>query len=200
MEIYEARDILESNGYLIERTPLEARTNDRFKIPKLSKVKDAKKERENALINLFKATTSGEFENAFRLLFNEEIGHEGIEIDDVFSRSDLNKITLKVNYNSIVNNLEYLEDKNVKIYNKMIETLNNLSPIQTNSNIKIVFGRYNFYIVISIEHKDETDTKKLWSELKKLKENIGEAMYDGIQKVTKIVKGFNSSYERAWEK
>lgn len=43
----EAKKILESAGYLVERTPLEARTKDRFNVPALSKAPEKIKDRVN---------------------------------------------------------------------------------------------------------------------------------------------------------
>lgn len=200
MEIYEARDILESNGYLVERTPLEARTNDRFEIPKISKLDDVKKERENALLHLFSDTTATEFDKAFRLLFRKEFVHEGIYIINAISRSNINEISIQVYYRKFINNYDYLADKNHEIFKKMVGKINGLSTIETYPNINVKFYGDHFNIELYIDHLKAIDTKIMMSELKKIKENVGAAMYDGIQKVTKIVKGFNSSYERAWDK
>lgn len=198
MEIYEAKEILNNNGYLVERTPLEARTDDRFNVPKISKLDDFKKEKKEALIHLFSHTTATEFNKAFRLLFKKECVHEGMYITNAISRSDLNEITVQVYYRAFTD-YEYLADRNEKIFRKMQEKLNDLESYHNNNN-DIDFYEDHFKIKLYIDHIEGTDTKIMMSELKKIKEDIGAAMYDGIQEVTKIVKGFNSSYERAWKK
>lgn len=196
MEIYEARDILESNGYLVERTPLEARTDDRFNVPKISKLDDVKKEKEEAMFHLFSDTDNQSLRNAFKLLFKKEFGHKGMNSDYVNSRMEINEVQIDVQYTTFTD-FEYLKSRNQKIFDTMLMKLKAINSIKTN-RITIDFYEDHFKIKLYIDHIKGIDHKAMMSELRKIKENVGAAMYDAIQIVTKMVKSFNRSYERAW--
>lgn len=102
----EAKKVLESAGYLVERTPLEARTRDRFNVPKLSKVKDKIKSRITEGINLehdsyFEfGTDTYDFDSTYEWFennFSKIACNGGEEDDDSFSINIITEGFLEIN-------------------------------------------------------------------------------------------------------
>lgn len=107
MKIYEAKEILKSNGYLVERTPLSARTDDRFNVPKLSKVNDFKKKKMEDINTLFtrKEVVDYALMNSFHRLFNDVFQFEDgyVYIDGAEQYEDQNIVNVRVKYDYIAN-------------------------------------------------------------------------------------------------
>lgn len=208
MEIYEARDILESNGYLVERTPLEARTKDRFEIPKLSKVNDAKKEREYAMVKLFGSHSMEDaVVDSFKMLFRNVLPVSEIYYTKFTRDKDINEITFKFPYRVFAKNLTYLDYENEKIYHRMLDKIKNISPIE-NENVTVTYEEVNFIITIrfkQIKNIDVTSFRADYipeavSEIREVKENLKNFLNVAETKVNDIIKAFNNSYNKAWKK
>ena len=208
MEIYEARDILESNGYLVERTQLEARTKDRFEIPKLSKVNDAKKEREYAMVKLFGSHSMDDAViDSFKMLFSNVLPMSDIYYIRFIRDKDINEISFKLPYRVFAKNINYLEYENKEIYNRMLDKIKNISPIE-NENITVTYEEVNFIINIrfkQIKNIDVTSFRADYipeavSEIRETKENLKNSLNVAETKVNNIIKAFNNSYIKAWKK
>lgn len=208
MEIYEARDILESNGYLVERTPLEARTKDRFEIPKLSKLDDVKKEREYAMVKLFGSHSMDDAViDSFKMLFSNVLPVKEIYYTKFTRNKDINEITFKFPYRVFAKNLTYLDYENEKIYHRMLDKIKNISPIE-NEDITVTYEEVNFIITIrfkQIKNIDVTSFRADYipeavSEIREIKENLKNSLNVAETKVNNIIKAFNNSYIKAWKK
>ena len=202
MKIYEAKEILKSNGYLVERTPLSARTDDRFNVPKLSKVKDYKEQKLNDINKLFtkKVIVDYALMNSFNRLFNDVFQFEegSVDVDSAEQYEDQNAVKVRVEYDYIANT-DKIKNFSSKVYEKMINKCSSLNEIkETVSTVK--FYKDCFIIDVSFDNDniDLSDSEKI-ELIKDYKDELRDVYDEAFNKVLKILNGFNKSYERVWE-
>lgn len=202
MKIYEAKEILKSNGYLVERTPLSARTDDRFNVPKLSKVDDFKKKKMEDINTLFTRKNVYDYAlmNSFHRLFNNVFLFEdgSVYVADAEQYEDQNTVKVLVKYDYIANT-DKIKNFSIKVYEKMIKKCSDLSEIkETVSRVK--FYKDCFIIEVSFDNDniDLSDSEKI-ELIKDYKNELRDVYDEAFNKVMKILNGFNKSYERVWE-
>lgn len=202
MKIYEAKEILKSNGYLVERTPLSARTDDRFNVPKLSKVDDFKKKKMEDINTLFTKEEVHDYSlmNSFHRLFNDVFQFEdgSVYVDSAYQYNDKNTVKVRVEYDYIANT-DKIKNFSSKVYEKMLDKCNELSSIkETVSNVN--FHRTYFFINVNfdLDNTDLNNSEKI-ELIKDYKNELRDVYDEAFNKVLKILNGFNKSYERVWE-
>lgn len=202
MKIYEAKEILKSNGYLVERTPLSARTDDRFNVPKLSKVNDFKEQKLNDINKLFTKKTVNDYAlmNSFHRLFNDVFSFEdeSVYVGDAEQYEDQNIVKVLVKYNYIAST-DKIKKFNTNVYEKMLKKCSELSEIkETVSRVK--FYKDSFVIEVSFDNDniDLSDSEKI-ELIKDYKDELRDVYDEAYRKVEKILRGFIKSYERVWE-
>ena len=202
MKIYEAKEILKSNGYLVERTPLSARTNDRFNVPKLSKVDEFKKKKMEDINTLFttEEVDGSALMNSFQRLFNDVFQFEegSVYVDGAYQYDDKNIIEVRVNYDYIANT-DKIKKFSKKIYDKMIDKCSELSSIkETVSNVNFGGTYLHINVNFDLDNTDLSNSEKI-ELIKDYKEELRDVYDEAYMKVEKILNGFNKSYERVWE-
>lgn len=202
MKIYEAKEILKSNGYLVERTPLSARTDDRFNVPKLSKVDDYKKKKMEDINKLFTNDEVNDYAlmNSFNRLFNDVFQFEegSVDVDSAYQYNDKNVVKVRVEYDYIANT-DKIKKFSSKVYEKMLDKCSELSSIkETVSTVN--FHRTYFYINVDFDlyNRDLSNSEKI-ELIKDYKNELRDVYDEAFNKVMKILNGFNKSYEKVWE-
>lgn len=202
MKIYEAKEILKSNGYLVERTPLSARTEDRFNVPKLSKVKDFKEQKLNDINILFTKKTIVDYAlmNSFHRIFNDVFQFEdgSVYIDNTEQYEDQNSVKVLVKYDYILDT-DKIKNFSKKVYEKMCNKCSDLSEIKETVS-RVIFYKDCFVIEVSFDNDniDLSDSEKI-ELIKDYKNELRDVYDEAWRKVEKILMGFIKSYERVWE-
>ena len=202
MKIYEAKEILKSNGYLVERTPLSARTEDRFNVPKLSKVNDFKEQKLNDINKLFtkKEILDYALMNSFHRLFNDVFSFEdeSVYVGDAEQYEDQNVVKVLVKYNYIAST-DKIKKFNTNVYEKMLKKCSDLSEIKETVS-RVNFYKDCFVIEVSFDNDniDLSDSEKI-ELIKDYKDELRDVYDEAYRKVEKILMGFIKSYERVWE-
>ena len=202
MKIYEAKELLKSNGYLVERTPLSARTDDRFNVPKLSKVADFKKKKMEDINKLFtnEEVNDNALMNSFHRLFNDVfLFKEGsVYVDTAFQYADKNNVKVRVEYDYIANT-DKIKKFSSKVYEKMLDKCSNLDSIRATVST-VNFHRTYFYITVyfDLDNADLSESEKI-ELIKDYKNELRDVYDEAFNKVMKILNGFNKSYEKVWE-
>lgn len=200
----EAKNVLESAGYLVERTPLEARTDDRFKVPKLSKVKDKIDDK----VRYFKKLCVGNaesYEDWYANKFNEMFGYKPTTIG---SSSGQNTYYIKVSFNIE----QKIKEERIRdrLFNKLesLQIEKNLSPIKNTQLLVLSVSSdfhskeiyYSIKLALDKECFDEESTDfEILKTISFYKKELNVIYNNLTEKVNKVISMFERSYNRAWK-
>lgn len=196
----ESKNVLESAGYLVERTPLAARTKDRFSVPELSKVTDKIKDKVEDFKSLCFDRIDSDMAGWYKDKFNELFGY----IPTKYSTGDENIFYIKVSFN-IEQKFEKERIRD-RLYDKLESLkLQNLSHTQVGvGTVNADYHRNEIYYNIKLS-LDKECFKEGYSDYEILKtisfykKELNEIYNTLTERVNKVISMFEKSYNRAWK-
>jgi len=211
----EAKKILESAGYLVERTPLEARTDDRFKVPALSKVPEKIENRIKYFkyflhyINDGDKDYADDFKNVGLEIINTALKNYGpiklYKLYDYDWKKDKSYLKAYVNLAELDRNGLI---KNKDILDKLIRSLKKTFAYTDYNGIYIKNIEYeygdivsNIWFVFSPTDKRPSDfsAAELLSIRTNMIKSIRETVDKVAMKVNDIINKWEKSYNKAWK-
>lgn len=204
-KVDEAKKILESAGYLVERTPLAARTRYRFDVPKLSKVKDKIDDK----VRYFKMLCDRDCESDedwYANKFNELFGYK--------PKSCISSSKTQNTYYIIVSfNIEQ-KFKEERIRNRLFDKLKSLQlekNLNTIKNIKLRVSSVSYdydtnkiyySMVLSLGNEcfdEQSSDYEILKTISFYKKELNVIYNNLTEKVNKVISMFERSYNRAWK-
>lgn len=217
----EAKKILESAGYLVERTPLEARTADRFKVPALSKVPEKIIDRVNKfrvflnyIYNEGKRTYKDDFVNEAKEIINTALKNYEVYFDTYgatyvadndyayiytyVTLADMDKNGLLKN-KSIVDKLNSkFDDLSHKVYSDIgVDIVIDSIDIKYHSGNVIATLRVEFNAVK--DNPNNITASSILSMRSELIKSIREPVDKVAMKVDDIINKWEKSYNKTWK-
>lgn len=204
-KVDEAKKILESAGYLVERTPLEARTSDRFNVPELSKVKDKIDEK----VRYFKKLCTDRIDSDSIEWYVDKFKNMfGYRPTSYSSTNTENEFSIKVRFNI---EQKFKEERiRDRLFNKLVslQIEKNLSPIK-NTQLRVIPVSSDFHsteiyykIILTLNEEcfdDESSDFEILKTISFYKKELDKVYNTITEEVNKVIAMFERSYNRAWK-